>query len=128
MEKLIYERTQSTPLVFFDYINKILTIEGVSLPENAKEFYSVVHDFIENYHEDDITIIHDLGYANSSSSKNILELLKKSIRNVRRVNIRWFYDEDDTDILETGEDIQDILGIKFEFIPKKRPRKLFYDY
>ena len=128
MEKLFYERTQSTPLVYFDYVNKILTIEGISMPENAKEFYEVVHDFIDEYHDEEITFVHDLGYANSSSSKNILELLKKSIRKIKRVNIRWYYDEDDYDILETGQDIEDILGIKFELIPKKRPRKLFYDF
>lgn len=127
MEILFYERTQSTPLVFFDGVNKILTIEGVSLPEVAKTFYSKIVDFIENYNDDSIIINHDLGYANSSSSKMIFEILSKAVSRIKNVEIRWYYDDDDYDVFETGKDIEEMLNHHLEFYPKKRPRKLFYD-
>lgn len=127
MEILFNERTQSTPLIFFDDINKILTIEGVSLPEVASEIYGKVVDFVKDYKYDEIIINHDLGYANSSSSKMIYEIFSNSIERIKTVHIRWYYDDDDFDVFETGKDIEEMLNHKMEFYPKKRPRKLFYD-
>lgn len=127
MEILFNERTQSTPLIFFDDINKILTIEGVSLPEVASEIYGKVVDFVKEYKYDEIIISHDLGYANSSSSKMIYEIFSISIEHIKTVHIRWYYDDDDFDVFETGKDIEEMLNHKMEFYPKKRPRKLFYD-
>lgn len=127
MEKIFNERTQSTPLIFFDEVNKILTIEGVSLPEIASELYCSVVDFVESYNFNTLIINHDLWYANSSSSKIIYEIFVKSIKKIENVTIRWFYDDDDLDVFETGKDIEEMLNHKMEFYPKKRPRRLFYE-
>ena len=58
-------------------------------------------------------------YFNTSSSKCIYDLLKevKSLENKgKEVVVRWYYDEDDEDMLEAGEDYSDLLDLHFRFI------------
>ena len=33
------------------------------------------------------------------------------------VIVNWFYEEDDEDMRETGEDYEEILGLNFNYIP-----------
>ena len=56
-------------------------------------------------------------YFNTSSSKCILDVFKKleSIAD-SEVSIKWFYEEDDEDMLEAGEDYEAIIDLKFEMI------------
>ena len=60
-----------------------------------------------------------LEYFNTSSSKCILDIFKKleSIKNAgNEVNINWYYEEDDEDMLEAGEDYQAIINVPFKMI------------
>ena len=60
-----------------------------------------------------------LEYFNTSSSKCILDIFKKleSIKNAgNEVNINWYYEEDDEDMLEAGEDYQAIIGVPFKMV------------
>jgi hypothetical protein len=34
-----------------------------------------------------------------------------------KVEINWYYEEGDDEILESGEEISDMLGYQFNFIP-----------
>ncbi len=60
-------------------------------------------------------------YFNTSSSKCILDVFKKlenvfKKNNEEGVTINWYYEEDDEDMLEAGEDYQSILKIPFKMI------------
>jgi len=61
-----------------------------------------------------------LEYFNTSSSKCILDVFKKleNLQNKNRaeVVINWYYEEDDEDMLEAGEDYQSILKIPFNMV------------
>ncbi|MFK7952088.1 MAG: DUF1987 domain-containing protein, partial [Ekhidna sp.] len=59
-------------------------------------------------------------YFNTSSSKCLFDLLKRLARYKTQgadVIINWFYEEEDEDMKEAGEDYEDILGVGFNYIP-----------
>ena len=60
-----------------------------------------------------------LEYFNTSSSKCILDVFKKleSIQKGKQeVIINWYYEEDDEDMLEAGEDYESIIRVPFKMI------------
>ena len=54
-------------------------------------------------------------YFNTASAKQIYRLIQNCRETSGNINIVWFYDKDDEDMLETGEDYQDMCGFSFEF-------------
>jgi hypothetical protein len=60
-----------------------------------------------------------LEYFNTSSSKCILDVFKKLeaiYKSGNEVVINWYYEEDDEDMLEAGEDYQSIIKIPFKMV------------
>jgi hypothetical protein len=60
-----------------------------------------------------------LEYFNTSSSKCILDVFKRLEaihRSKHDVEINWFYEEDDEDMLEAGEDYDSIIKVPFKMI------------
>ena len=121
MERIEIEGTAKTPTVVLDP-SGVVELKGRSIPENSIEFYKPLMDWLEEYEKNPQpkTIVHvQLEYFNTSSSKCILDLFKKleSIKqNGNDVVIKWYYEEDDEDMLEAGEDYQSIIDVPFEMI------------
>ncbi|TAF74521.1 MAG: DUF1987 domain-containing protein [Bacteroidetes bacterium] len=119
MESLRLEATKQTPLVKFDSETGILEFKGRSTPENPVEYYKPIVDWLEKYSVSPKpkTVFHvQLEYFNTSSSKCLLDVMKKlsAIHKAgNAVEFNWWYEEDDEDMKETGEDYQDVLGIPF---------------
>ena len=107
------------PSVILDKENGIFEIKGISLPDNGKEFYQPVLDFIDEYARDPnkITLfVFNLKYFNISSSKMILFMLyklKELYDAGNAVVVIWSFDDDD--IREAGEDFQHMVGVPFQF-------------
>ena len=122
MESIIIEGTPKTPSVNFDAARGIVEIKGRSIPENSIEFYKPLVDWLEKYSGNPashtIVNIH-LEYFNTSSSKCILDVFKKLelIHKAKNdVVVNWYYEEDDEDMLEAGEDYESIIRIPFKMI------------
>jgi hypothetical protein len=122
MEKIHYDGTPKTPGVEFDGNKGELRLKGRSIPENSIEFYKPLIDWLEEYisKPQSVTTLNiQLEYFNTSSSKCLLDLFKK-LENLSKkgneVVINWFYEEDDEDMLEAGEDYQSIIGVPFKMI------------
>ncbi len=122
MDKLFLEGTKQTPEINFDADSGILEIKGRSIPENTFEFFNPVLSWLEQYASSpaDKTIVKvNLEYFNTSSSKYILEIFKrvKTVFNDGHdVIVEWYYEEDDEEMMETGEDYEDVSGLPFELI------------
>ena len=122
MEPIIIEGTPKTPSVKFDAATGILEIKGRSIPENSIEFYKPLVDWLDKYSEDPVsqTVVNiHLEYFNTSSSKCILDVFKKLelIHKAKNdVVVNWYYEEDDEDMLEAGEDYESIIRIPFKMI------------
>ncbi len=122
MESISIEGTPKTPTVNFNAETGIIEIKGRSIPENSIEFYRPLVEWLEDYSKGPqklTTVNIQLEYFNTSSSKCILDVFKKleSIKKAKNeVVINWYYEEDDEDMLEAGEDYESIIRIPFKMI------------
>ena len=119
MEKLSLEPGPKTPFILLDPAG-IIELRGKSIPENSTEFYKPVFDWLDQYAADPrpgTKMLIQLEYFNTSSSKCILDIFRR-LEGLHKagsssVSIAWFYDEDDEDMMETGEDYKTIVNIPF---------------
>jgi hypothetical protein len=122
MESLLIEGTPKTPNVTFEPEKGLLEIKGRSIPENSIEFYKPLVDWLEEYAQkpsNKTQVNVHLEYFNTSSSKCILDVFKKLEtihKNKYEVQINWYYEEDDEDMLEAGEDYESIIRVPFKMI------------
>jgi hypothetical protein len=122
MEALTIEGTAKTPNVKFDAGQGLIEIKGRSIPENSIEFYKPLVDWLEDYSKGPTTLTKvniQLEYFNTSSSKCILDVFKKLeaiYKAKNEVIINWYYEEDDEDMLEAGEDYESIIRVPFKMI------------
>ena len=122
METISIKGTAKTPTVEFDAESGKVEIKGRSIPENSIEFYKPLVDWLDTYaanpkEQTEVNI--QLEYFNTSSSKCILDVFKKLEvihKDGSDVKINWFFEEDDEDMLEAGEDYQSIIKIPFKMI------------
>lgn len=122
MDPIVIEGTPKTPSVNFNAQKGTIEIRGRSIPENSIEFYKPMVDWLDHYSAvpspKTVVNIH-LEYFNTSSSKCILDLFKKLelIHKAKNaVVVNWYYEEDDEDMLEAGEDYESIIRIPFKLI------------
>jgi hypothetical protein len=122
MENLIIEGSAKTPSVKFDKGSGVLELRGRSIPENSIDFFKPLNDWVEVYGKDPqsaTTVDMRLEYFNTSSSKCILDFFKKleAINGKgTQVQVNWYFEEDDEDMEEAGEDYQAIIALPFKMI------------
>ncbi len=121
MEKIVIPKSKSSPEVIMDYENGLLEIIGESYPENSLGFYKPVYEWLNKCIQDKIQlkVNFKLNYFNTSSSKcviDILDSLDKYFSNAGKVEINWYYEEDDDDMKETGEEFSSDLKVPFQLV------------
>ncbi|RLD65501.1 MAG: nuclear pore complex subunit [Bacteroidetes bacterium] len=126
MEALHIEASEDTPKIYFEPEVEIYLLEGKSLPENAIDFYGPVFDWAKKFFEssdvpDSVVINFKFDYFNTASSKQIAKLLRiiEDSPNNEKVTIKWYYDEEDTDMLKAGNRYNKLMNIHFEFVMNK---------
>jgi hypothetical protein len=122
MENILRESSAKTPAINFDAKSGVLLLKGRSIPENSIEFYKPLNDWLDLYGEkplDETTIDMKLEYFNTSSSKCILDLLKR-LEKINQagsnVSVNWYFESEDEDMEEAGEDYQAIIKLPFKMI------------
>lgn len=122
LEMLVLEASAKTPSITFNGENGKLELRGRSIPENSIEFYKPLNDWVDHYGSSPSpTTLFEvkLEYFNTSSSKCILDLFKKLEKingSGTEVKVNWYYEEDDEDMMEAGEDYQAIINLPFTMI------------
>ena len=120
MEKLELANTEDTPYLLLDKENNQFEISGRSLPEDAFGFYSPIHKWLESYvtHANPSTeLVMNLDYFNSSSARNIVEMLfilEKITETGNEIKVTWLFKEDDDVMKGRGEEIQSVVELPFE--------------
>ncbi|UXP32973.1 DUF1987 domain-containing protein [Reichenbachiella agarivorans] len=110
-----------TPSVYFNPKNQLLDVRGKSSPENALAFYNVLLQNIDSYVQLDVaklTVNMAFEYFNTSSSKCLFMILKKleSVEQLgKKVVVNWYYECDDEDMKEAGEDFSSFFEYEFNF-------------
>ena len=122
MERIEIEPTSTTPKISFRPEEGYFEISGKSLPENSFEFYKPLLDFMEMYAESPFpstSLVFKLQYFNTSSTSHFLRMIKKfeKISSDGKASIvHWYYDEDDEDMKEAGEDFKVLSKLPIEII------------
>ena len=119
MENLSLAGTPKTPTVEFNATAGTLLLKGRSIPENSIEFYKPILSWIEQYSglgNAETTLQIQLEYFNTSSSKCLLDVFKRMETLTGKVVIEWYYENDDEDMLEAGEDYEAIIHVPFKKI------------
>ena len=88
------------------------------------EFYRPLMEWVDSHIADseasvDFSI--RLEYFNTSSSKCLMDLLKRIEKSPIEATILWYYEEEDEDMLEAGEDYSAIVNIPFKLIAVAGP-------
>lgn len=117
MDNLEIQPTNDTPKVLCDVEGEII-MTGRSLPENPIKLYEPIFNWAQQYEKESIIINFKLEYFNTSSSKQIFNLIKIFVENpkVKDILVKWHYEEGDYDSKETGEHFSHLFKIPFEFI------------
>ena len=127
MNRLVMEKTTSTPAVDFDPDAGLLRISGESFPENAAKFYAPIlawiAEFAQRPDSPAIVLECDILYFNSSTSKilmNLFDTLEDLVLVGRAVTVRWFCREDNETDVECGEEFrEDLDNLPFEIVLRK---------
>ena len=122
MEAISRQATPKTPSIEFDPTQGLLEIKGRSNPENTIDFYrplvAWVDEYVQTPAEKTIVNVH-LEHFNTSSSKSILEVFKALEpihKSQKEIVVNWFYEDDDEDIMEAGENYEAITGLPFRMV------------
>jgi hypothetical protein len=135
MDILRIEGTNTTPKVIFDSKTRTLELSGYSRPENVRDFYAPLLQWIEDFKmaiiqsmsegvdTEPVTFKFKFIYFNSSSAKfiyDIILLLSDMQSNKIPLKIYWHFDEDDDELREAGEELSDMANLPFFYIEIKR--------
>ncbi|HAW72493.1 MAG TPA: nuclear pore complex subunit [Flavobacteriales bacterium] len=119
MSSISLPGTSKTPTVQFNLEPLTMSISGRSIPENSIEFYQPLLDWVQANLQTDGTSLEisiRLEYFNTSSSKCIMDLLKRVEKSPCDATVLWYYEDEDEDMLEAGEDYDAIIEIPFKLI------------
>ncbi len=128
IDKLLINRTTTTPEVVLDPVEKIYQMSGESRPSDVREFYDQIISWLIDFRQDltksnnlkdPVNFSFNLEYFNSSSAKLILDICKilSGLKlNGFNVTINWVYDKEDEDMLDVGKELSKIVKVPFEYI------------
>lgn len=121
MENYYAAPTSKTPEIIFQTDGE-LSITGNSYPEDVVHFYKNALDWLDRFlavNTKPLIIEVHLKYINTSSTKIILNIINKLNAAAKNgLKVKWIYEMDDEDMLATGEDIQKLIKLKFDFVKK----------
>ncbi len=134
MEKLRIEATKSTPIVDFNPNTHVHSVIGESYPENSREFYNPLMNWIRQYLDSvkksqHIVFNFEMIYFNSSSSKALLDLFylldDYAVDGERKIVLNWIYISENEAAEEYGTEFsEDVKHLKFNLIKKDESNNL----
>jgi len=121
LEHFTHKGDVKSPNIILDPAG-VMEFQGRSLPENAKEIFTPVFEWMNKYSENPAQttdINFKLEYFNTTSSKMIFEVLKIAeslIKDGHKVNLNWHYEKEDPDLKDEGVLISSNLDIELNFV------------
>jgi hypothetical protein len=100
----------------------ICEISGKSYPPDVLKFYEPLFDWLDDFKylsKENLTFGFKLDYYNTASSKILLEIfykLEEISKDGTKILVKWYYPDDDEEMLEVGEEFQRLVNINFEHI------------
>ncbi len=128
MEDLSIAKTKYTLAVSFSASRGLLEMEGSSYPENAFEFFTPIYEWIQQYVAEiqkPIALNLKFDYLNTSSLKCIIDLFKileSYVEQQGEVVVKWLYEPDDDDMLESGKEFAEDIRVPIIFCPTEEEK------
>jgi hypothetical protein len=123
MENYVINGSTYIPSVSFDATNHVLEIAGESYHEYTVEFFQPIMDWLKNYLAipgKTVVFNFKMTYFNTSSSRRFLEIFDMledyHTKKNGQVTVNWYYQAGDLDMLESGEEYAEDVGLPFNFI------------
>jgi hypothetical protein len=109
------------PVVSLNYETGVCEISGESYMEETYKFYQPVLKWLQNYTSEKMSIEFNfrLTYFNTSSSRAILEIfgiLKKFHDKGGKVNVNWYYNAEDPDMVGEINGFEGETGLEIKAI------------
>ena len=117
MNSLFIAGTDETPEVRLDKQTGTFQISGRSLPEDSVKFFRPAMEWLAAYAQapnPETPFVIKLDYMNTSSSKLIQDILL-AIREIPGSKVLWYFQEDDEDMENTGQEYAEFIDVPFEF-------------
>jgi hypothetical protein len=122
MTDFLIDKTTTTPSVTARTSDGFVQIAGDSYPENSVEFYQPIFGWLREFMETQkrpLVVHFRMPYFNTSSSKCLLDMLDMlqsyHYATAGAVEVTWWYDHEDEDMLESGKELGEDLDLKFTF-------------
>ena len=122
MEGYYIRPSRVSPSVYFNPTRGIMDLRGRSCPENPLRFFEHLFKGLRRFQLEgysSLTINMGFEYFNTSSSKciyNMFRILDVMHQNGITICVKWFYEEGDNDMHESGEDLSSFFTFPFRFI------------
>jgi len=135
MKSLHITGTSVSPTIDFNLETRVLEISGYSRPENVRDFYFPLIQWLDDLNNsltinktintdiEPFTFKFRLIYFNSSSAKfiyDIIIMLNGFQNDGFPLKIYWYYDEDDDELREAGEELSDMANVPFLYVEVKK--------
>ena len=106
------------PKVEKDFEKGIISISGISMMEDAMSFYNPLKLWVSEFLAVSKSIIFDfnLEYFNSSSAKQLIQLISISEEDNFNGKVIWRYPNEESILHDRGKELEAILDVELEFI------------
>lgn len=123
MKKFYLAPKNNAPEITLDEESETYEIKGRSLPENTDYVYMPVIEWLEQFKKHSqrkpMVFQFKLLYLNTASKKMLHEIFVKleqiHLQN-NNVTINWYFETNDTDILECGEEFCSLINLPYKLI------------
>ncbi len=109
-----------TPEILLSTDKGLMRFRGRSIPEDARTFFAKVTTWLKIYLQnppEKTKVVFQLEYMNTSSSKcfvDMLKMLEEGHPSNTSVSVVWYYDVEDEDMEDTGEDFKNMFSFDVE--------------
>jgi hypothetical protein len=119
MERYFVEATKMTPQIELDPDKKVFSLTGNSRPENPMQFYKPMFEWLNAFFEETsekMIFEVKMDYFNTSTSKILLDLFElfEKFAESKDLHVIWYYQSDDEEMQEAGEELLDLVEISHE--------------
>ena len=111
------------PTIDFNPTTSVLEISGESYHEYTIEFYEPVFKWLRDFLSTDgrtLTFNFRMTYFNTSTSRRFLEIFdlleEYQNNNNGNVTVNWYFQVDDVDMEESGEEYAEDVKLKFNLV------------
>jgi len=108
---LTIEATVKTPKIDFNSNSGLISISGISIPEDPQEFFTPLDEELKKYINSPVkstNLEFKLEYFNTSTTLIIRNLIRqlRGISDKTNLIVKWYFENDDEDMEEAGDEFR----------------------